>query len=57
MSKIERRCKYCAVRVIFYCPEIDRTVEPGDEVYDCEHFKPKDRGMPREQKIQGSLGE
>jgi len=41
---------------VFYCPEMDRIVEPGDEVRDCKFFKPQDRGLPRSQKKQGSLG-
>lgn len=56
MSEIQNRCKYCAVREIFRCPVVKRMVEPGNEIYNCKHFKPKDRGMPREQKKRGSLG-
>ena len=56
MASSERRCKYCAVREVFYCPRRDRVVEPGNEVRDCRFFRPKDRGVPRQQKAQGSLG-
>jgi len=56
LSDVENRCKHCAVREVFYCPKMRRAVEVGNEVRNCRHFEPKDRGMPRDQKIQGSLG-
>jgi len=56
LSDVENRCKHCAVREVFYCPKVRRAVEVGNEVRNCKHFKPKDRGMPRDKKIQGSLG-
>jgi len=42
---------------VFYCPVKKRTVEPGDEVFDCDTFEGKDRGLSPEQKKRGSLGE
>jgi len=41
---------------VFWCPVKNREVEPGNEVFDCDTFEGKDRGLPPEQKKKGSLG-
>lgn len=52
----DNRCKFCDERDVFYCPVKKRTVEPGDEVFDCDAFVGRDRGLSPEEKKRGSLG-
>jgi len=52
----ENRCKFCARREVFWCPVKKREVEPGNEVFGCDAFDGKERGLPPEEKKQGSLG-
>ena len=52
----KNRCKFCAKRDVFWCPIKGREVEPGNEVFDCDAFEGRDRGLPPEQKKRGSLG-